>query len=173
MTPGAVQLIGKQQLEFSYSQFLVYDDLEFQPGCDWQQGHVDQGFARRDAVVSFGTLLEFGHARLSVYAGAYRRQEDHARVIAVPFRAKSGEVRIEGPDEGPDERIVRLVPGCYRVTAAQMVLQNDEQNMVFEEGIDIFFEWLEEPAQNSEVIVADEALNPPDVLLEHADPIDL
>ena len=63
-------LLLKPRLYFSYSQFMVYD-REHIPGCIWTDGHVAQGFARKESVVCFGTLLEYGHADVSATVGAY------------------------------------------------------------------------------------------------------
>jgi len=173
MKPNEVKFDGPAKLEFSYGQFLVFDDAERQPGCDWQTAHVAQGFARRASAVGFTTLLEFGIATLRVYVGKYIRDDLHERVIAVPFQTKSGGVRIEGPDEHPVARRVPLASGHYRVYAAQGILVEDEENMIMEEAIDLFFEPMSSPAEKSEIIVADAELNPPDELLEDADPIEL
>ncbi len=147
-------------LYFSYSQFMVFDQSEQLPGCDWSEAHTAQGFARRESTVCFGTPLEFGNAEVIVTFEAYRPNEQHERVIAVPFRCVSGKVTVEGPDELDVERAFDVPCGDYKLTAAQVVIGDEE------ERIELFFESVSEPLEQSSIIVADEMLNPPEPLLE-------
>lgn len=62
-------------LNFSYSQFFVYDASVQMPACEWTKEHSDQGFARRDGTVAFGTLLEYGKARVEVVVRAYQPRD--------------------------------------------------------------------------------------------------
>jgi hypothetical protein len=148
---------------FSYGQFMIYDKDVALPGCAWTDQHSDQGFARRESVVSFGTLLDFGYADVVAHLGAYQPAEEYERVIAVPFRVTSGEVIVEGPEETAPERTFALPPGHYRVVAAQYALSDDE------ETIDLSFEPVEAPLGRSTVLVADDNLNPPTPLVETAE----
>jgi len=139
------------------------------PGCDWTPEHSAQGFARRDSTVNFNTLLEFGFADVAVIHGAYRPREEYERVIEVPFRVTSGKVIVGGPEETEDERVIELPPGDYRLTAAQRVTAEEEEGEgQGEEAIDLFFELLPQPLERSCVLIADEALNVPNRLLETA-----
>ena len=150
------------KLYFSYSQFMVYDQSERLPGCDWTDEHSAQGFARRESTVCFGTPLEFGHAEVTVITVPFESRRDYERVIAVPFFCSSGKITIEGPEEMDVERSFELPRGNYRLIAAQMVVSDEE------ELIDLFFESVPEPLKQSAVLVADESLNPPRRLLETA-----
>ena len=150
------------KLYFSYSQFMVYDQSEQLPGCDWTDEHSAQGFARRESTVCFGTPLEFGHADVTVNVAPYQPREEYARVISVPFLNSSGVITVEGPEEMDVDRIVELPPGNYRLTAAQIITGDDE------EVIDLFFELLSTPLKQSAVLVADEMLNPSKSLIETA-----
>jgi len=141
---------------------MVYDQSVRLPGCAWTDAHSAQGFARRESVVNFNTLLEFGDADVAISVSAYRPRGTYDRVIAVPFLVTSGKVVVEGPEETKPERNVVLPPGTYRVTAAQRVTGDEQQ------AIDLFFERLSEPLERSAVLVADCALNPPTPLLETA-----
>ncbi len=145
---------------FSYSQFQVFDSSVKLPGCAWTDGHYQQGFARREQNVSFGTPLEFGHGDVAVHLGPYRGKDDHERVIEVPIEVSSGEVVIGGPEEYPNKHVVKLPKGHYRLVAAQAVTSDDR------EAIDLYFEKLPEPLAKSQIIVADDALHPPSPLLE-------
>jgi RHS repeat-associated protein len=145
---------------FSYSQFFVFDKSVRRPGCAWTEGHSEQGFARREKNVSFGTLLEFGHAEVSVHRGPYKGNDEHERVIEVPIEVSSGEVVIGGPEELENKHVLRLPKGHYRLVAAQMLTDDDH------EAIDLYVEKLTEPLTHSRIIVADDALHPPSLLLE-------
>ncbi len=145
---------------FSYSQFQVFDSEVKLPGCAWTDGHYKQGFARREPNVSFGTLLEFGHADVAVHLGPYKGNDDHERVIEVPIEVSSGEVVVGGPEEYPNKHIVKVPKGHYRLVAAQTVT-GDER-----EAIDLYFERLAEPLARSRIVVADDVLDPPSPLLE-------
>ena len=151
-------------LYFSYSQFFVYDATIQMPACEWTKTHSDQGFARREGTVAFGTLLEYGTAIVRIAACHYEPSEDYDRVIEVPFSVVSGKVIIDGPEETETgrERNFMLAPGNYRLVAAQRV--TGDENL----AIDLFFELLTKPLERSAVLVADAALNPPTALLETA-----
>ncbi len=148
---------------FSYSQFFVLDRSVELPGCDWTDEHVAQGFARRPSTVSFATMLEFGHADLKVYFAPYEARDHHERVIEVPIEVSSGKVEIGGPEESSNRTIVKLPDGHYRLVAAQTVTADDR------EDIDLSFERLTAPLARSRILVADDALEPPDPLVETAE----
>lgn len=151
------------KLYFSYSQFMVYDQSVQLPGCDWTEAHTAQGFARRESVVNFNTLREFGYADVAVSRNAYHPQREYQRVIAVPFLVTSGKVVVDGPEETSVERSVTLPPGHYRLVAAQRAIGDDE------EVIDLYFEPLTKALEQSIILVADEELRPSMPLIETAE----
>jgi hypothetical protein len=148
------------KIYFSYSQFLVFDKSVKLPGCAWTEGHFRQGFARREMNVCFGTPLEFGYADIAVHLGPYKRKDEHQRVIEVPIEVSSGEVEVAGPEEIEHKNVVKLAKGSYRLVAAQAVTDDDN------EMVDLYFEKLSEPITESRIIVCDNALHPPSLLLE-------
>ena len=141
---------------------MVYDGSVELPGCDWTDQHTAQGFARRDSVVNFNTLIEFGYADVAISRGAYQSQQDYTRVIAVPFHVTSGKVLVEGPEEARGKRSIALRPGHYRLVAAQQVLGEEE------ETIHLYFEPLTKPSERSTILIADMALSPSTPLIETA-----
>ena len=141
---------------------MVYDQSVRLPGCDWTEEHTAQGFARRELVVNFNTLLEFGYADVAVSRETYQPEQEYQRAIAVPFQVTSGKVVVEGPEETTVERAVSLPPGHYRLVAAQHVTGDDK------EVIDLYFEPLTEALESSAILVADEALTPSTPLIETA-----
>ena len=156
----SAKVLIKSDMYFSYNQFIIYDTNEKMPGCEWTDTHVNQGFARRESVVSFGTLLEFGTAKLRIYSGYPNSLNQYDRVIAVPFCVRSGKVNIEGPDEESDCRSIGLITGYYKLWCAQYNQEDETEN------IDLFFEVAEIPVQQSEILIADSVISPPAVLLE-------
>ena len=86
------------ELEFSYSQFFVYDAGLKNPACEWEEVHSRQGFARRDGVVAVGTLLEFGRAKVAVAFGP-PAVTSYERALSVPLEVKepliNSPIRIE------------------------------------------------------------------------------
>lgn len=156
-------IILSPKLYFSYSQFMVYDQCVRLPGCAWTDKHTAQGFARRESSVCFNTPLEFGLADVSVFLAAYQKQKNYDRVIAVPFLVQSGKVIVDGPEELDVDRTIALRLGNYRLTVAQCLLAEDK------EAVDVFFEAVECPLARSEILLADEALDPPTPLIETAD----
>ena len=47
------------------------------PACGWTERHSDQGFARRSGTVAFGTVLEFGSARVRVAISGYEPAKEY------------------------------------------------------------------------------------------------
>jgi hypothetical protein len=151
------------RMYFSYGQFMIYDASVSLPGCLWTEAHTAQGFARRDSTVCVGTLLDEGHAVVTARLSRFSAAGRYDRVIAVPFQAVDGNVIIEGPEENEVTRSIRVPMASYRLVVAQRLAGTNK------EVIDIFFERLGEPLQQSKVIVADDQLDVPAVLVESAE----
>jgi hypothetical protein len=151
------------QLYFSYGQFMIYDLTTELPGCAWTAQHTAQGFARRETVACFNSILEYGHATVTVTRGEYVPHAKYMRVISVPFRVDSGKVLIEGPEEFGVGRAIDLNAGNYLLTAAQLIVGDDE------ELIDLFFASRAVTVDHSKIVVADDNLHPSSDLLETAD----
>jgi hypothetical protein len=148
---------------FSYGQFFVLDRQHDLINCVWTSSHGKQGFARLQSEVCFATVLEFGDARVSILFEAYRPLNDYDRVIAVPFESVSGRSTVHGPEDSQEtiEDLTFDLPiGHYRLTAAQSVVEEEQQL------IDLFFEKLSMPLAQSTILIADDQLDPPTVLLE-------
>jgi Competence protein J (ComJ) len=150
------------RIYFSYSQFFVFNKSVKLPGCAWTERHYQQGFARREMNVCFGTPLEFGHADISVHLGPYKSSDEHQRVIEVPIEV-SGKIVIAGPEEIESKNVIKLAKGTYRLVAGQTVTGDDQ------ETVDLYFEKLISPITKSRILVCDEALHPLSKLLENAE----
>ncbi|MCI0333621.1 MAG: competence protein ComJ [Planctomycetes bacterium] len=159
----SIKMILSPPLYFSYSQFMVYDSAVTLPGCAWTDAHSAQGFARRKSAVCFNSILEFGHADVTATQGLYQPNKKYERVIAVPFTVESSKVIVEGPEEFDVGRTIALEAGNFRLVAAQYVVDDSQQK------IDLYFEPRHEPLQSSEILVADELLDPPVPLVEIAE----
>lgn len=151
-------------LRYAYHQFSVYDDSLRAIGCDWTNEYVAQGFARRESVVSFATILDVGHADVTV-GTVYQPRDEYERVIAVPFLVVSGPVVIKGPEESLAKPALTLPPGFYRLVAAQRVTLVRDDGFG-DEQVDLFFEAQDGPVERSAILVADAALDPPFPLRE-------
>ncbi len=149
-------------LYFSYKQFMVYDGRVTLPGCEWTEAHTAQGFARRESVACFSTILDFGHADICVGTATYRPRKHYERVIAVPFLVVDGRVLVDGPEETSVQRAFTLANGAYRLVAAQSVVSEDT------EAIDLYFERMEHLPERSVMLVADQELDPLEPLVEIA-----
>lgn len=150
------------ELQFSHSQFFVFDSEVSAVGCHWTERHFKQGFARRDGTVSVRTLLEFGAADVAVTVGAPASVEAYGRVLAVPLLIRSASLSIEGPEEQPGIRHTAIPNGHYRVTIAQRAI--DETR----EDVHIWVEKSDVPIARSQLLVVDEDLDPLWPLLETA-----
>ena len=86
----------------SYSQVSVFMAGLNNPFNDWEQEHIDQGFAWREGSVSFATLEEAGTLHCeAVVADAWRLHPDADRAIRVPFSVAGGDsVEIASISDG-------------------------------------------------------------------------
>jgi len=141
-----IQFDGPKKLYFSYSQVLVYDKNEMQPGSIWTDGHFLQGFVRRERSIGIGTLIDHGNADISVYSNINIDDSKYSRIVSVPITVDSGRICLEGPEEYPIDRSIKVVPGKYRVVAAQL-LQDDSQL-----SIDFYISKLINGEDTSEII---------------------
>lgn len=158
-----LNLSEQSAMQFSYGQFLAYDRSESEPGSLWTDRHIAQGFVRRNTSVGIGTLVQFGTATVRTFRGVPSNVDDYDRVIAVPIELRSGVLCVEGPEEYPIQRSTSVLPGAYRLVAAQSLVSDKELT------IDIFLETLPETNVSSEILKADKILKATGPLLETGD----
>ena len=86
----------------SYSQVAVFTAGLDHPFNDWEQEHVDQGFAWREGSVSFATLEEASALHCeAVVADGWRPHPEAERAIRVPFSVAGGDsVEIASISDG-------------------------------------------------------------------------
>ncbi|WP_035613408.1 competence protein ComJ [Haloferula sp. BvORR071] len=154
-------------LYFSYSMFAIFDNAVGLPRVNFTKIHIAQGFGRNESGAWFHTPEEYGMAYLRVAVGPFEPTGEYDRAVSVPFRCVSGQVTLAGPDEGEgDDWTIELAPGDYLLTVAQRITQPEDEDHEAEEEIDLFFEPLAQPASRSEILIADEKMEPPAVLQE-------
>jgi len=160
---GTAAKLLQDDIDFSYSQVFVSDSSEFRR-CVWSDAHVSQGFARLEMCISFGTIVDWGTGRLTVFSGEPHDYEVYERALAVPLLIVSGNLEIAGPEEDP--RIIEMQSGAYIVFFCQ--------NCFEEHGVDfdVFLLRQQTPVTSSRIIKHDAGLSPPAVLIETAEPIE-
>lgn len=152
----------ERQMYFSYSQFMVYDGETKQPGCAWLDAHFNQGFARRETVANFRTLLEYGDARLRIWDGPFAGGE-YDWVILVPLFLPSGVLRVEGPEEPSSATpSINVASGYYELWCGQKSLDEDKQD------IDLFLRACPAPLVSSRIVINDGSLDDKTPFLEEA-----
>jgi hypothetical protein len=155
-------IVLSPDLYFSYGQFFVYDKELTNPATEWSPDHTRQGFARRERAIAVGTLLEFGFATVTVGLDLPNPLTSYERVLALPLELRSGLLAVDGPEEHPIARWCPAAPGYYRVLIAQRTIEDER------EDIAISLERLATRLDRSEVLIADDALDPPTPLIETA-----
>src|SRR3569623_303093 len=93
-----------------------------------------------------------GEVRVRAVRASYVPLAEDARVIAVPLRVTSGKVC-------GGEQVIAVAPGEYRLVTCQRFFDGDEE-------LDLIFERVDLPRQNSEIIVTGRELQPQRPLLE-------
>lgn len=109
-------------------------------------------------------MLQYGQADTTVYFGPYLQQENYQRVITLPFHSPTGKIIIQGMMQIYLAHILFCDKGHYKLYVAQWIADEEDEC----EGVHLFFDPQENPVTKSEIIIADEGLSPPAVLLESA-----
>jgi hypothetical protein len=166
--------LAEFEASYSHGQLLIYDASVSKPCLEWTETHVDQGFARRTSALCLSMILDAGDADVTAYLGPYVPSPSHQRAVAVPFHSPTGRVIVEGMIvEIYCARVLFVQPGHYRLTAAQQVVGdiNDEEA---EDCtiVELYFEPVKTPLSLSAVLKADAGMKPPPQLLEDADEIE-
>jgi len=156
-----------KQIQFdlfaSYSQLAVFAAGLVDPFNDWEQQHVDQGFAWREGSVSFATLEEAGELHGEAFvADAWHAHPEAARAIQVPFNVTTAAgVEIASISDGVVFKLDALGP-CQLVFETWMDRQGSMQarlTFVPRKG-----------AVMPAILKADDALRPPAKLRMTAQP---
>jgi len=162
-TIESLELSNTNTMQYSYGQFLVYDQYESEPGSLWSDQHIAQGFVRRRRALGVSTLTQHGKATVRTFLGSPDGLNGYDRVISVPIELASGILCIEGPEEYPIQRSIKVIPGSYRLVAAQTQVSETELN------IDVYIDHLVETDPKSKILKADELIQVSGPLLETGD----
>lgn len=146
-------------LEILYSQIAVFSQGMVDPFNDWNDVHVSQGFSWRPGSVSFGTFNDSGKCKINVsMADQITPIEEASRIIIVPFEVTNNGVEVASIIESIN---VHVPNGIYEL-AFSGISQNDVDvyNLVF----------VRSSSPKARILLVDEDLSPPKVLLMDANP---
>jgi hypothetical protein len=159
-----IEIAGSTELHYAYGLIMVFDRCETKPHARWTQQHEDQGFARRERSVLFSTLRQEGLARVSAFEGWPEDLNQGARIIQVPLNISSGNLNVQGLEEWPIERSMKVKSGLNTVVLSQRIDPATEQ-LVLEFYIDPV------ATESSKILKAGGLVKIPPELLETTDPI--
>ena len=159
-----LEIEGSVHLYYAYGFVMVFDKSEPTPQARWIQQHENQGFARRERSVMFSTLRQEGKATVNAFEGWPVDLGQGSRIIAVPLKVLSGELSIQGPEEWPEARYVKVAPGVNTVILSQRIDEVTDQLV-----LDFFIDAI--ATENSKILKAGGLHNIPSVLLETAEPV--
>lgn len=143
-----------------YSQLAVFQYGLENPFNDWNDTHVNQGFAWREGSVSFGTISDDEECKITVRVTDKKEGDtDAIRAITVPFY-----IRNKGIEVGSimETKAIDIEEGMYELLFTVQRLEN---------GLGHYsFAFIKSDNPMAKIIKADEELNPPSVLLMKAEP---
>jgi hypothetical protein len=143
-----------------YSQLAVFQYGLENPFNDWNDTHVNQGFAWREGSVSFGTLSDDEECKITVRVTDKKEVDtDAIRAIAVPFYISNKGIEIGSIIE---TKAIDIEEGMYELLFTVKRLENGLGHYSFS------FTKNNNPTAN--IIKVDEELNPPSVLVMNAEP---
>jgi hypothetical protein len=151
--------VAKITLPVSHSQLAVFHAGMRDPFNDWEDAHVEQGFAWRPGSVSFSTLDEGGDIGIDVVREKkWSIDPAAARVIRVPFEVPEDGIEIASIISG---QAVDVPAGRY--------------NLYYEtgkKGESLWCRFTFVPSDNpqAEILKADSVLKPPKRLTMKARP---
>jgi hypothetical protein len=151
-------------LTILYAQIAVFEPHLENPFNEWSRRHYNQAFSWRLGCVSFRTLDEGGSAEVEVaYERSFVLSPQTTRAIGVPFRI-TGSRGVIIASIG-DEQNTYVPPGEYSLIY--------EAFSASHEVIRIRLTFVEGPAAEPKILVADEGMHPEYPLLMEARPATL
>lgn len=148
-------------LNISYSQIAVFRKGLENPFNDWDDTHIAQGFAWRPESVSFGSLLNDGECYINISTkNEVLISNGSIRTIVVPFEVKESGIEIASIT---DTIIVDIPSGLYELVFN--IIPNGK------DGLDVYeFAFVKNECPKPRIELADELINPPEILLMQAKP---
>ncbi|WP_066172200.1 competence protein ComJ [Bacillus marinisedimentorum] len=143
-----------------YSQLAVFQYGLENPFNDWNDTHVNQGFAWREGSVSFGTLSNDEECKITVRVTDKKEVDtDAIRAIAVPFYISKKGIEVGSIME---TIAIDIEEEMYELLFAVKRLEN---------GLGHYsFSFIKNTNPTVNIIKVDEELNPPSVLVMNAEP---
>ncbi|MBA2174875.1 competence protein [Halobacillus locisalis] len=143
-----------------YSQIAVFQYGLENPFNDWNDTHVNQGFAWRKGSVSFGTMSDDEECKITVRVSDVKEVDtDAIRAITVPFYISNKGIEVGSIIE---TKAIDIEQGMYELLFTVQRLGN---------GLDHYtFSFMKNDNPLAKIIKADEELNPPSVLVMNAEP---
>jgi hypothetical protein len=148
------------EIDIFYSQLAVFQYGLDNPYNDWNDIHINQGFAWREGSVSFGTLFYDEECKITVRVTDKQQVDDDViRAITVPFY-----IGNKGFEVGSVMRTTAFdfEEGMYELLFTIKRLENGSGHYSFD--------FIKNNNPKANIIKADEELNPPSVLLMKAEP---
>lgn len=143
-----------------YSQLAIFQYGLENPFNDWNDTHVNQGFAWREGSVSFGTFFDDEECKITVRVSDKKEVDtDAIRAISVPFYISNKGIEVGSIME---TKAIAIEEGMYELLFTVQRLEN---------GVGHYsFVFIRNDNPMAKVIKADEELNPPPVLVMNAEP---
>lgn len=143
-----------------YSQLAVFQYGLENPFNDWNDTHINQGFAWRKGSVSFGTLSDDEECKITVRVTDKKEVDnDVIRAIVVPFQIGDKGIEIGSVMEAI---AIDIEEGIYELLFTIERLEN---------GLGHYsFNLIKNNNPKANIIKADEELNLPLALLMKAEP---
>ncbi|MBP3951783.1 competence protein ComJ [Bacillus suaedae] len=143
-----------------YSQLAVFQHGLEHPFNDWNDTHVNQGFAWREGSVSFGTLSYDEECKITVRVTDKNEVDTNViRAITVPFYISNIGIEVGSIME---TKAIEIDEGMYELLFTVKRLEN---------GLGHYsFAFIKNDNPIAKIIKADEELNPPSVLVMNAEP---
>lgn len=149
-------------MDISYSQLVVFQKGIENPFNDWQDIHIDQGFAWRPGAVSFGSLLADEMCQINVgIKPQVKILENSIRTIVVPFEILEDGIGIASVTQEND---VKIPSGLYELVFNVIPKPTIDRLDVYD------FSFVKTKNPIAKILVADKMLNPSNKLLMEAKP---
>ncbi|SDN65280.1 Competence protein J (ComJ) [Bacillus sp. OK048] len=143
-----------------YSQLAIFQYGLENPFNDWNDIHINQGFAWREGSVSFGTLSDDEECKITVRVTDKKEVDtDVIRAIVVPFHIGNKGIEVGSVME---TTAIDFEEGMYELLFTVKRLEN---------GLGHYsFNFIKNNNPKANIIKADEELNPPSVLVMKTEP---
>ena len=149
-------------LDISYSQLVVFQKGIENPFNDWEDTHVNQGFAWRPGSVSFGSLLADEESLIQINTKSQVGiSKNSIRAIVVPFEITQNCIIVASVTQ---EIKVNVLNGTYELVFNVIPRSSKHRFNIY------VLSFAEHKNPKPRILLADKMLNPPNQLLMEAKP---